>query len=304
MAIPEAQLETWSHQGAKTQSASTYQSIKSVLEDPSSPFWLRSFDIFLQGSYGNDTNIYRDSDVDVVICLTSTYYFDIDGLNPSDKDLFESDRIPEPYGFPKFRAEVLAWLTKKFGPSVHLGRKAISVPGNGNRRDADVLVCAEHRDYRKYTRSGIDDFDKGVVFWTRDGKQIVNYPKQHRDNCTAKHQNTLARFKPNVRIMKNMRNVMLERDLIADSVAPSYFLEGMLSNVPNSEFTNSYSQTFLNAIVWLYNCDPNALTCVNDLHFLIRDGQEVCWNMADFEKTRSALWTLWDSWSGPRRQAI
>ena len=33
MAIPEAQLETWSHQGSVTQSSSTYASIKNMLEE-------------------------------------------------------------------------------------------------------------------------------------------------------------------------------------------------------------------------------------------------------------------------------
>ena len=66
MAIPEAQLDTWSAQGSITQSKNTYASIKGVLESANSPYYQRSFVSFLQGSYGNDTNIYADSDVDVV----------------------------------------------------------------------------------------------------------------------------------------------------------------------------------------------------------------------------------------------
>ena len=40
--------------------------MKATLEDSSSPYYLKSFESFLQGSYANDTNVYRDSDVDVV----------------------------------------------------------------------------------------------------------------------------------------------------------------------------------------------------------------------------------------------
>lgn len=297
MAIPESQLETWSHQGSITQSASTYQTIKSALEDPAAPFSNRSFDIFLQGSYGNNTNIYADSDVDIAICLTSTYYFQVDMLSPAEKTAFEQDSVPEPYGFDAFKAEVLEWLRYQFGPAVTAGRKAIFVPGRGARRDADVLACAEHRDYRSYQKASLDDYERGIVFWTRSGLKIVNYPKQHRDNCSVKHVLTSNRFKPNVRIIKNMRNKMLDRKLIEDGQAPSYFLEGMLSNVPNSEFANSFGQTFLNSIVWLNNCNPNELTCANGLHYLIRDAHDICWNFADFRKTRGALWLLWDQWS-------
>ena len=70
MAIPEAELDTWSHQGSITQSASTYASIKRALEAPDSRYAGKHYEVFLQGSYGNDTNIYAESDVDVVIGLT------------------------------------------------------------------------------------------------------------------------------------------------------------------------------------------------------------------------------------------
>ena len=43
-----------------------------------------------------------------------------------------------------------------------------------------------------------------------------------------------------VRVFKNMRNSMIEKKLLADGVAPSYFIEGMLSNVPNDKFTGDY----------------------------------------------------------------
>ena len=49
MPIPEAQLETWSHQGSVTQSSSTYNTIKSVLENSTTPYAGKKFEVFLQG---------------------------------------------------------------------------------------------------------------------------------------------------------------------------------------------------------------------------------------------------------------
>jgi hypothetical protein len=66
MAIPESQLNTWSAQGSVQQSKNTYATVKGVLESGSAPYSSRSYDTFLLGSYGNDTNVYADSDVDVV----------------------------------------------------------------------------------------------------------------------------------------------------------------------------------------------------------------------------------------------
>ena len=74
MAIPESQLETWSHQGSVTQSSNTYNTIKSVLEASTTPYADKNFEVFLQGSYGNDTNIYAESDVDIVIRLDDCFH--------------------------------------------------------------------------------------------------------------------------------------------------------------------------------------------------------------------------------------
>jgi hypothetical protein len=67
MPIPESQLETWSHQGSVTQSKDTYAPVRSALLDSKAVYKDKQFDVFLQGSYGNDTNIYAESDVDTVI---------------------------------------------------------------------------------------------------------------------------------------------------------------------------------------------------------------------------------------------
>ena len=67
MPIPEAQLDTWSHQGSITQSSNTYNTIKNVLQHNDAPYSGKSYNVFLQGSYGNNTNIYAESDVDIII---------------------------------------------------------------------------------------------------------------------------------------------------------------------------------------------------------------------------------------------
>ena len=69
MAIPESQLDTWSHLGSITQSSTTYNTIKNALEAAENPYAGKNYNVFLQGSYGNNTNIYAESDVDIVIKL-------------------------------------------------------------------------------------------------------------------------------------------------------------------------------------------------------------------------------------------
>ena len=63
MAIAETQLHTWSHQGAVAQSRDTYATIRRALESDRTAYHGNDFKSFLQGSYGNDTNVYAESDV-------------------------------------------------------------------------------------------------------------------------------------------------------------------------------------------------------------------------------------------------
>ena len=283
MAISEQQLQTWSHQGSVRGSSETYQTIKAALEDPEAPYVGHRFEVFLQGSYGNDTNIYAESDVDIVICLTEVFDGDIGGLSPADKVVYEAGHSPATYGFHEFKAEVFRWLQWKYGNEVKLGKKAVFVPGSNSRRNADVVVCIEHRHYTSYQSGWNPQYQSGICFWKADGTQIVNFPKQHRDNLTSKHQGTSSRFKANVRVLKNMRKAMVNRGFLADGIAPSYFLEGMLYNVPSHYFVNSFQQTFKNYLNYLWKCDPVQLICANKLHWLIRDGCQTCWNTNDFK---------------------
>jgi hypothetical protein len=296
MGIPEKQLETWSSIGSVAQSAATYEIVRDVLNDSGSPYSDRSFSVFLQGSYGNNTNVYRDSDVDIVVRLNEIYYYEDRALSEGAKSSLKKTLLPVQYSYHEFRTDVLAWLTEKFGSSVRSGSKAIFIQGSGSRRNADVLVCARYRRYRA-ERDGVDaSYDEGICFFSGDGTRIDNFPEQHSDNCTAKHQSTGQRFKQMVRIFKNVRNRMVDEKVIKEGLAPSYFIEGMLWNVPDANFVGSYESSFMNCLNWVRSTDRTKLACANDLHWLIRDNAPVCWNTSDFEAYTSALLRYWDQW--------
>jgi len=208
MAIPENQLDTWAKLGSVTQSAQTYNTIKSVLDDANAPYHSCNYSVFLQGSYGNDTNVYRESDVDIVIRLNQTYYADTNRLSVGAQANYDRAFVRAEVSWSDFRAEVFTWLQKKYGSDAQSGKKAIFVKGNGNRRDADVIVCCNFRRYRDGS-TGIDDqYDEGICFWS-DGLQIENFPKQHSANLTSMHQGTSSWLKPVIRLYKNMRNRMI-----------------------------------------------------------------------------------------------
>jgi hypothetical protein len=296
MAINEAQLTTWSSQGSVQQSAATNQTIRNVLNRAESPYYVRAFDNFLQGSYGNDTNVWRDSDVDIVMRLKSVYYADTSGLTAIEQANYDRMWNPAEYSFAQFKREVAAWLTANFGTGVDVSGKAIYIPGSGNRRNADVLACAEHRLFFTYPSVGDPTYMEGIVFWKADGTKIVNFPKQHSANCTTKHQNTNSWFKPTVRIFKNIRNRMIENGYLQDGVAPSYFLEGMLWNVPNNLFGTSYEDTVVACFNHIYTMqDKTQLKCANDYHWLLRSEFPTSWSPTDHNTFMEAFKQFWNN---------
>jgi hypothetical protein len=296
MAIPEKQLETWSSQGSVTQSKATYATIKGALEGDATAYQGKSYSIYLQGSYGNDTNIYADSDVDVVMMLDGVYYTDLDHLSAEDRAVYEAARSSGSYSFAQFKADVTKQLMSKFGSSVKPGNKAIFVQGNGMRRDGDVLACVELRRYTRFKSYSDERHHTGICFWSSDGTRIINFPKQHSANCTTKHQGTNGWFKPMVRVLKNMRISMVEKGYLQEGIAPSYFLEGMLYNVPNANFGTSYGDTFANAINWLIKCDRSKLLCANELYFLCHTTSPVTWRAEHLQSYLDAAAKFWKDW--------
>jgi len=297
MAIPESQLNTWSSQGSITQSASTYSTVKRALEDVNTKYAKRDFDVFLQGSYGNDTNIYAESDVDIVIRYNGAFFHDLTELSPDQKASFTNTMPDGTYLYNTFKSDVCDALDAAFGSSVKPDKKAIKIEANSSRRNSDVIVAFEFRRYFKF--NGVHDqrFDKGIAFFASDGTRTANYPKQHSENSTAKHQATGNNYKPLVRIFKNMRSKLHENGLIGEKDAPSYFIEGLLYNVPNEYYSGSYQNIVLNILRWLIQTkDRTKFVCVNEQYFLLRDNAPNCWPTSSGEKFISAAIQLWNNW--------
>jgi hypothetical protein len=135
----------------------------------------------------------------------------------------------------------------------------------------------------------------GVTFPTSAGDWIINYPKQHSDNCTTKHQATNGWYKPLVRIFKNLRTRMAADGLIADGLAPSYYIEGLLYNVPNEQFGRNYTDTFCNCVNWLAKTDKSKLVCANQMYFLLGNSK-VQWTSGACDQFLNAVIGFWQNW--------
>lgn len=295
MAISEFQLETWSHQGSIQQSSSTYQTVRSALLDEKAAYKDKDFEVFLQGSYGNNTNIYAESDVDTVIRLDSIYGYDLSALPLEQQTAFhQATGGNVTYTFAEFKTGVVNRLTNAFdAANVTPGNKAIRINPNGTRRSADVVACYQYRRYIRFISPSDQEYVPGVIFPTTSSGTIINYPKRHSDNCTTKHQATNSRFKPTVRIFKNMRSKLVEDGKLTKDTAPSYYIEGMLWNVPKDKFGSGYGDTFCNCLNWLRETDRTKLLCANEQYWLL-GSSNVQWTSAKCDTFLNALVKLWN----------
>lgn len=140
--IAESQLDTWASRGPTPQFTDTYNRIRGALLAADAPYPLADAEVFLQGSYGNDTNVYGDSDVDIVLCNKSAYFRDLGRLSPEDRRAYDiATAGAVTYGYDAFKRDATAHITRLYN-NVHAGRKALKIPGaNSGRRNADVLVA-------------------------------------------------------------------------------------------------------------------------------------------------------------------
>lgn len=295
MLIAESQLSTWSTLGPTKQFTDTYNRIRDDLLDKSAPYPVADSQVFLQGSYKNTSNVYGDSDVDIVLCHTGAFYKDLNRLSAADLAAFNAAAGGGVlYGYDAFKRDATAYIARLYS-DVQQKKKVIFIPGgNSGRRDADVLIASRFRRYHEFKSWTNQRYDEGICFFPTGGSMVENFPEQHSANCTSKHQATSNRFKPMVRIFKNMRNTMVQNKLLADGVAPSYFIEGMLYNVPNDKFVDTYQSTWINCFNYIVTADRDKLVTANFMHWLVRDNQPTSWSAASFNAFTAALKEYWE----------
>src|SRR3546814_21108151 len=79
-----------------------------------------------------------------------------------------------------------------------------------------------------------------------------------------------------------MRSRMVDDGLIKAGVAPSYYIEGLLYNVPNEKLTSSYQDCVVNVLNWYRQEAKKAeLVCANEQYYLLRDSSHTCWPQAN-----------------------
>ncbi|WP_391117384.1 nucleotidyltransferase [Psychrobacillus sp. L3] len=300
MTIPNSQLSTWSNEGATATPKALREKIEGILRGEKSLITNKnSVSIYLQGSYRNSTNIYGNSDVDIVVQTNNVFYGDSSELSSEKKEIYASQTNSSQYTWAIYKKEVLDTLINYFGSNlIEIGNKSIKI--NTGNYEADVVPCIQYRKYIDYGYSTDSQiFLEGMKFYTtEENREVINYPKRHYSYGAEKNQQTGEMYKKTIRIFKNIKSRLVTSGKLDRNTAPSYFVENLLYNVPNDKFIrNDFSQTVFNLLKWLGDNRNNLSSCIcqNKTIILFGVAQEQ-WNEIDARKFINECITLWNEW--------
>lgn len=203
---------------------------RAISRSPELPSSVR---VYAKGSYANNTNVRRDSDVDIAVEWTSVAYVDTvagtSGMDPATLGYnpVAFDITPDDFRSRVERALVGEFTTLLVNTS---GDKAIDVLAGYNTLDADVVPCFQ---LHRYDAPGF--YHQGHRLFPKSGGHIDNFPLQSYQKGVAKNQATGGRYKDIVRALKRLEGELVATGTLP-SEYPSYLVECLVYNVPNSAF--------------------------------------------------------------------
>lgn len=250
----EEQLQGWTTPLSKTEELRAQNTIKMIRSaiDANEKFNSMDIEVFIQGSYANNTNVRTESDVDVCVMLKNTFHAEY----PEGKTREDYDFVKSNITFSFYRELVKKAIQDKFGSeNVKDGNKSLKINENTYHVKADVVPAFLLRNYRYYGSLEKCNYIEGVWFVSKDNNEVVNYPKRHIVNGKNKNNRTNYRYKKLARIMKCIKNNMVDDDRTNGNIITSFLVECLVYQVPDYIIAYDYTWTELvrQTIIFLWN---------------------------------------------------
>jgi hypothetical protein len=292
--------ETWLRKAAERPSDHedekrnrTEQQIKAALA-AFGPLQGRPYRVYVKGSYANNTNVRLNFDVDIAVEYYGFFYsdlvFDVEGQPKSVVGVIDSD---DPYTRAEFKTDILGALHQAFGKNaVTPGRIAYRVREKATTLPADVVPSWEYRRYERII-NGVPKYQQGTCVFPKGGSRTHNFPEQQRVNGNMKNTDTSKRYKRMVRALKKLQTRLVEQGVLSEEL-PSYLIECLVYNVPNSSFGHStYLSDMREVLASVFNAtltngDWNDWVEVNDLRYLFRGNKS--WTVGGVHRLADAAW--------------
>ena len=292
----EETFDNWRKPASETEETRISNAITMIKDAVSASDKLKDKDIeiFVQGSYANNTNVRANSDVDVCVMLKDTFYSEY----PEGKSRDDYGFTAGTNNFDTYRSDLIKALIDKYGnDSVKPGNKSIKITETSYRVEADAVPSFQYRNYKYQNSSNPDNFIEGIKFYTANtNEQVINYPKIHIKNGIDKNNDTQRRYKRLVRIFKRIRYKMIDDGEPVNKGITSFLIECLLWNTPNSIFNNynTWTERLKQSIIYLFDKTKDEKDCkewgeVSEMFYLFHQGRK--WNV---KMTNDFLKQMWN----------
>ena len=254
MRYTEETLQSWTTPLSRTEEQRAENTINMITTAINESDDLKQMDIevFVQGSFANNTNVRSDSDVDVCVMLKDTFHTEYpDGKKREDYGFTASD-----LSFQRYREMVKKALEAKFKTeSVIDGNKSLKINENTYHVQADVVPAFQLRNYYYHKSTDPNKYVEGTWFVSKKGEEVSNYPKVHIRNGIDKNNRTNCQYKQLVRIMKRIKNNMVDDKVTDGDKITSFLVECLVYIIPDRIITgySTWTETVKQAIIYLYN---------------------------------------------------
>ena len=181
-----------------------------------------------------------------------------------------------------FRQHALRAMRAEFGDAVTAGRKSLKIARGKIPANADVVVALKYED--------------GLALYVPDERRwIVSHPQRSHQRGARKERATGNRFKRTVRMFKAARNHLVSNGRIDASVAPSYFIECLLYNVPDRLFSQQLGSTYVEVLQWLGSAQTRGFVTQSGSIELFGPRPEQ-WSVDELRRFTAEFQRLWNGW--------
>jgi hypothetical protein len=215
-------LAHWERPASDSEEVMIERAAAMVWQVMSGNSWFASeaVEIAPQGSYYNNTNVRQESDIDLRAVHRDIFIQYAPGVLQSRAyaalGYFGTGRMYTDLT-ARLRLEMAVELGRKFGAlNVDTGgQKAIRVHGVlGSRANVDIVPCFTLHHVRWDQMTDRYWTIKGIAILSQDGKWTFNFPEQHYANGVQKRAGTQLRFKKIVRMLKRLRDELVEAGVL------------------------------------------------------------------------------------------
>lgn len=254
MPISVDQREAWTVETGHDEADATFEAVRRALLGRCAALSGR-IDVYAHGSHVNRTNTHPLDPLDIVVLHKHAVAWDGSALTPLERAACARTLESDMLSLDEFSVEVEHALRSAFGfdrGRVDTRNLVIAVTPVAGGVAAHVVVASPYRRYRRF-RSLLDqEFVAGIAMrGRRDGLQRINFPQHDWWQSEEKDRRTGGEFRRAVRMFKRARAALVARGSIEREDAPSYALESLLSNLPDSCFVTDPTEIYYNALEWL-----------------------------------------------------